>query len=160
LGNANLLDLVGKVIIIVEKDNTAFMENSDFYEYVNMTSNSVFMRALKYYDVKFTPDMNELIEFNKLNMTIVKPDTAMNPMNPSAILTRALGCQMVGMCYQVNDQFLKEDTAFFDTCGYAFCLKPEKLRYVPVIIPTPSAPDPALSYAPKEVKKDYYNIKF
>jgi len=159
LGNAKLLDLVGKIIIIVEKDNTAFMENSDFYEYVNMTSNSVFMRALKYYDVKFTPDMNELIEYNKLNMTLVKPDTGVNPVNPSGILTRTLGCQMAGMCYQVNDQFLKEDTAFFDTCGYAFCLKPEKLRYIPVVIPDPIPPNPALSYAPRQITKDFYNIK-
>lgn len=159
LGNVKLLDLIGKIAIIVQKDNTAFMENSDFYEYVNMTSNSVFMRALKYYDVKFTPDMNELIEYNKLNMTFARPDTGSRPPNPSGILTRAMGCQMTGMCYQTRDQTLQEDTAFFDTCGYAFCLKPEKLRYIPVIIPDPKPPNPALSYAPRQTTKPYFSIK-
>ena len=30
-----------------------------------MCSNSVFMRALRDYDVKYTPDFHELIDFNK-----------------------------------------------------------------------------------------------
>ena len=159
LGNVKLLDLVGKIIIIVEKDNTAFMENSNFYEYVNMTSNSVFMRAIKYYDAKFTPDMNELIEYNKQNMTLVKPDVGSNPPNSSSILTRTLGCQMVAMRYQLDDQFLKENNAFFDVNGYAFCLKPANLRYIPIVIPDPPPPDPALSYGPRHIEKDYYKIK-
>ena len=147
LGNVKLLDLVGKIIIIVEKDNTAFMENSNFYEYVNMTSNSVFMRAIKYYDAKFTPDMNELIEYNKQNMTLVKPDVGSNPPNSSSILTRTLGCQMVAMRYQLTDQYLNEDTLFFNSSGHAFCLKPVPLRYMPVYIAAPTVPDPKLSYA-------------
>ena len=159
LGNVKSLDLVGKIILIVEKDNTAFMENIAFYEYVNMTSNSVFMRAIKYYDVKFTPDMNELIEYNKQNMTLVKPDVGANPPNCSAILTREMGCQMVCMRYQLDDNFLKEDMAFFDSCGYAFCLKPANLRYIPVVIADPPPPNPALSYAPRHIEKDYYKIK-
>jgi hypothetical protein len=159
LGSIKLLDLVGKIIIIVEKDNTAFMENSDFYEYVNMTSNSVFMRAIKYYDAKFTYDMSELIEYNKQNMTLVKPDSGENPDNCSAILTRTFGCQMTCMRYQLDDEFLKEDTAFFDACGYAFALKPKHLRYIPVIIPDPPAPDPKLSYASRTLEKPYYKFK-
>ena len=158
LGNAPLLSLLGKIIIIVEKDdNTSYMENVDFYEYVNMTSNSVFMRSIKYYDAKFTPDMYELQEYNKQNMCLVKPDIGVAPPNCSAILTRALGCQMVGMRYQLNDAFLQEDTAFFDACGYAFCLKPAELRYIPIELPDPPQPNPELAYAPRTLQTDYYN---
>ena len=41
-----------KVILIVDRINNAFLENSDFLEYVNLTSNSVFMRASDYYNIK------------------------------------------------------------------------------------------------------------
>jgi hypothetical protein len=160
LGSVKLLDLIGKIIVIVEKGNTAFMQNTSFYEYVNMTSNSVFMRALKYYDAKFTPDMNELINFNKQNMTIVKCDSGSSPENPSAVLTRTMGCQMAAMRYQLNDAFLKEDNAFFDSYGYAFCLKPENLRHIPIVVADPPPPDKKLSYAPKQKVANYYNITF
>ena len=66
------------------------MDTQEFYEYVNMTSNSVFMRALHYYDIKYTPDMNELIEANKLGMTIGMPDKGNNPENPSGIVMKEI----------------------------------------------------------------------
>ena len=53
LGREKLLDFMGKVIIIVDRTNNSFLECQEFYEYVNMTSNSLFMRALHYYDIKY-----------------------------------------------------------------------------------------------------------
>jgi hypothetical protein len=44
-GNVELKKLMGKVIIIVDRSNIAFLECPEFYKFVNMTSNSVFMRA-------------------------------------------------------------------------------------------------------------------
>jgi hypothetical protein len=160
LGAVPLLKLCGKILVVVEKNDTPFMSNSDFYEYVNMTSNSVFMRSLRYHDVQYSPDTGELKNFNKQFMTIVKPDTGSNPNNPSGILTRALGCQLSAMRYQNPDAFLKEDTAFFDACGYAFCLKPEALRYIPVLVNAPTPPNPALSYAPKQLDKPYFKATY
>lgn len=147
LGSVPLLQLCNKIVIIADKANSAFIENDSFREYVNMTSGSVFMRALSYYNVKFTPDMNELTNYNKQQMTIVLPDDGTNPANPSGILCRGLGCQMVAMRYQLTDQYLNEDTLFFNSSGHAFCLKPVPLRYMPVYIAAPTAPDPKLSYA-------------
>jgi len=65
------------------------------------------------------------------------PDNTPNPDNPSGLLARSLGCQMVAMRYQLPDSLLKEDTNFFDQHGHAFVLKPEELRYVPVFIEEP-----------------------
>ena len=64
-GTTPLTEMMGKISIIVDRSNLAFLECKEFYEYVNMTSNSVFMRALRFNDVKFTHDMNELIDYNK-----------------------------------------------------------------------------------------------
>jgi hypothetical protein len=91
--------------------------------------------------------MDELKTYNKQNMTMVIPDDGVNPDNPNGLMSRALGCQMVAMRYQVTDSNLKEDTDFFDTTGHAFSLKPADLRYIPVTIPAPPPPNPALSYA-------------
>ena len=158
LGSLPLLSFQNKVILIVDKINNAFLENQDFLEYVNLTSNSIFMRASDYYNVKNAPDINELTEYNKRAMTIVFPDSGVNPTNPSGYLCRASGCQMVAMRYQMVDNFLMENALFFDTCNYAFCLKPADLRYVPVTIPTPTPQNPAYSYATRNVSSDYYNF--
>jgi hypothetical protein len=159
LGNLPLLELSGKIVVIVDKsDGSAFMDNKDFYEYVNMTSSSMFMRALHYYDIKNTPDLNELQQYNKRNMTIAMPDKGSNPPNPSAVVCREAGCQMIAMRYQLFDINLQENISFFDTTGSAFVLKPEKLRYIPVTIPEPPPQNPALSYATRQVSSDYYKF--
>jgi hypothetical protein len=158
LGDVPLLSLMNKIIIIVDRSNPSFMENENLIEYVNMTSNSIFMRALNYNEVKQTPDMQELIQYNKKNMTIVFPDPGVNPPNISSLLVREMGCQMPAMRFQMVDQYLEENAVFFDNAGYAFVLKPEKLRYVPVKIAAPTPQKPELSYASRTISKDYYKF--
>jgi hypothetical protein len=158
LGGAKLLSFAKKVIIIVDRSNIAFLECQEFYEYVNMTSNSVFMRALHYYDIAYTPDINELIEYNKQCMTIGMPDKGANPANPSGIVLRETGTQMMAMRYQSFDNNLEESNMLFDTGGYAFILKPENLRYVPVTIEAPPPQNPDLSYATRTLSSDFYKF--
>lgn len=157
-GDVELRKLMGKVVIIVDRSNIAFLETPEFYKFVNMTSNSVFMRALHYYDIKYTPDMNELIAFNKQNMTIGMPDKGSNPENPSTIVMREMGVQLLGMRYQKIDTNIEENDIFFDENGYAFVLKPEKLRYIPITIPLPPPQDPELAYATRTVQSDFYKF--
>jgi cell division protein ZapA (FtsZ GTPase activity inhibitor) len=157
-GDVELKKLMGKVVIIVDRSNISFLECPEFYKFINMTSNSVFMRALHYYDIKYTPDMNELIEFNKQNMTIGMPDKGSNPENPSTIVMREMGVQLLGMRYQNIDTNIEENDIFFDENGYAFVLKPEKLRYIPITIPLPPPQDPQLSYATRTVQSDFYKF--
>lgn len=158
LGEVKLLDLAGKITIIVDRSNISFLECQEFYEYVNMTSNSLFMRALHYYDIAYSPDMNELIEFNRRCMTIGMPDKGANPENPSAIVLRETGTQLIAMRYQLFDANLEESDMKFDLEGYAFILKPEALRYVPVVIDAPPAQNPKLSYATQVVSSDFYKF--
>ena len=160
LGAVPLLTFKNKVILVVDRSNTSFLENEAFLEYVNLTSNSVFMRGYRYYDVKNNPDVQELTDFNKTGMTIVFPDTGSDPANPSALLCRTYGCQMVAMRYQYVDNFLTENNLFFDKASSAFSLKPEELRYKPVTIANPTPQNPALSYATRKVATDFYSFKF
>jgi hypothetical protein len=160
LGSVPLLTFQNKVILIVDKINNAFLENENFLEYVNLTSNSIFARVYDYYNVKNNPDTQELTEYNKKNMTIVIPDSGSSPANPSGILCRAYGCQMVAMRFQTVDNFLTENTLFFDRSNYAFALKPIDLRYQPVTVEDPTPQNPAYSYATRNSTTDYYSFNY
>jgi hypothetical protein len=160
LGTVPLLSLQNKVILIVDRSNTAFLENQQLNEYINITSNSIFMREYSYYNIKNNPDINELTEFNKQGMTIIVPDNGPNPDNPSGLVSRASGCQMVAMRYQLVDNFLMENTLFFDKAGYAFVLKPYELRYQVVTVPAPTQQLPEYSYATRTSSTDYYSFNF
>jgi len=159
LGNNHLLSFQNKIILIVDKINNSFLENAEFLEYVNLTSNSIFMRAYNYYDIKNSPDTQELTNYNMTGMTIAFPDTGTSPSNPSGLLCRNYGCQMVAMRYQFVDNYLIENAGFFDQCGYSFCLKPAALRNQPVTIATPTPQNPDYSYASRSVSTDYYSFK-
>ena len=158
IGNIPILNLKGKIVVVVDKSNTSFLDNQPFLEYVNITSNSIFMRALHYYDIKNTPDINELQNYNKQNMTIAMPDIGSNPPNPSGIVVRETGCQLIAMRYQYIDQYIEENISFFDENGFAFVLKPERLRYIPVILPDPIPQKPELSYETRNISSKYYNF--
>jgi hypothetical protein len=160
LGSVPLLQLQNKVILIIDRSNTAFLENDDLLEFVNLTSNSIFMREYDFYNVKNNPDINELTDFNRRGMTIVLPDTGASPSNPSGMTCRASGCQMVAMRYQLVDNFLMENALFFDRAGYAFALKPVNLRYEPVTVPAPTPQNPEYSYATRTASTDFYSFNF
>ena len=159
IGDVKLIKLSKKIILMVDKTNNRYLDNEDFYEYVNITTNSVFARALNFYNIKNTPDLSELQNFNKKNMTICMPDKGPSPTNPSAIVSRETGSQMTAMRYQDYDVNLQEDEKFFNDNGYAFVLKPERLRYIPVTIPKATPQDPAVSYQTRTVKSDFYDFK-
>lgn len=127
LGNVKLTDLQNKIIIAVDKSNPAFLDNKNFYEYVNIISNSEYMRTLRVYDIVYSPDMNELINYNKYNMSICLPDKGANPSNPNIDKIKESGTQMVAMMYQHPDENLDKINFIFDETGYAFVLKPTQL---------------------------------
>lgn len=160
IGGVPLLQLQNKIVLIVDKTNNAFLQNEAFLEYVNLTSNSAFMRCIEYYNVKNNPDTQELTEYNRRNFCMVIPDKGINPANPSSTLCRTYGCQMVAMRFQYVDNFLLENTMFFDRAGYAFALKPLALRYNPVTIAEPTPQNPAYSYETRSAATDYYSFNF
>lgn len=157
LGSQKLKLFLGKIIISVDRANPMF-ENTPLKEYVNIASNSIFLRGLRYYDVVNTPNSDELIEFNKKNISFTMPDLSVYNNNVSPILTFNYGCQWVGMNFQNFDDNMEYYTMFFDKVGHAFVLKPENLRFVPVTIPDPTPQNPANSFTTRNVSTDYYSF--
>ena len=127
----SLLDLTGKIVIAIDKSNTTFIDTK-LYEFINIASNTHFMRLLRYTnDVKLTPDMKELIEFNKTNLTLCLPDLRSKLNNPDFDVSKKYGVQLTAMSFQNNDDKLKKYNQRFNEVNYAFILKPLELRYIP-----------------------------
>lgn len=158
LGNVSILEFGPKIIIVVDKQNSDFMKNKNLYEFVNMTSSSVFMQELTFSDVQNIPNMQELQNNNKTNMTMVIPNKSSAPENSNGIITRELGCQFTAMQYQHADDMLQESDDFFNKSGYAFVLKPKKLRYEPVYVKTPSPQTNEVSFKSRKVEGDFYSF--
>jgi len=151
-----LKNFMGKVIIVVDASNKLY-KTSKLDEIINITSDSIFIQQLRDYDVKFTPSVDELINSNKKNMAITMPDLKADNDNINPGLHFKMGCQMVCMNFQNVDSNLIYYLEEFNTNGSAFMLKPESLRYVKVYAENPTAQNPELSYAPKQLKKPYFN---
>ena len=148
IGAMQVKKLMSKVIIIVDKSNPLFTDTL-INEYVNIASSTPFMRTLRYKDVQFTPDMDELKFFNKQNMSICLPDLSGKNNNFSPRLAMAYGCQLIGMSFQNFDSNMEDYVSIFDDAGSAFVLRPKLLRYVPVYIDKPPPAEDRLSYAPR-----------
>ena len=93
--------------------------------------------------------MDELMEHNKKNMSIVLPDLNSLDKNQNAALQQKYGCQFTCMSYQNLDANLEYYLKFF--ANSAFVLKPANLRYKPTTIKKPPPQDPSLSYAPRSI---------
>tara|TARA_Y100000992_G_scaffold295251_1_gene255947 strand:+ start:816 stop:1907 length:1092 start_codon:yes stop_codon:yes gene_type:complete len=157
LGKVPISDLMGKIIIVVDKTNTMF-EGTDLDEYVNLASNSVFMRALRNQDIEFAPNPKELIDYNKRQMTLSMPNLQEKDSNVKALMHAQYGVQMIGMCYQNYDENLKYYENMFAQKGHAFLLKPSKLRYKPQLINCPDKQTKNVSYAPRKKQTGYYKL--
>lgn len=158
LGAVPIKKFVGKAIIVVDKSNPLF-ESTDLEEYINITSNSVFMRAYRFNNIVNTHNMNELINYNKKNMMITIPNLSSSNDNYSANLCMKYGCQFIGMSFQNLDTNMEFYNKIFENDHHAFVLKPETLRFIPVTIEKPAPPPKEYSFGPREVSSDFYNFK-
>ena len=149
-------DVNGKVVIMVEKNsNTGGMpilyQSANMWELTNITTNSVFIHEKRFTDIKNTNAPNDVINFNRQNMTIVLPDLNENSTNYIYVVPRILGCQFIAMNFQNNDQNLISYNKFFDDSKSAFVPRPAELLYVPVFVPAPKPIDKALLFSTKNV---------
>lgn len=159
IGEEPLINFKGKIIIIVDKSNPLF-ENTLLDEYVNLSSNSIFMRKFRYsYEIKFAQDTSEIIEYNKKNMSICLPDLKSKPENYNVSIPMKYGCQMVALSFQNYDDNMKFYEKYFNGIGYSFSLKPDHLRHKPLTFTVPPRADKKLSYETKYVNKPYVSYK-
>ena len=137
IGAYGITSLMGKVIIIVDKSNSTFY-GSKLHEYVNLSSSTPLMRSLRFGEVEFCPDVEELIFFNKEKMTIVLPSYSANSKNSISSVAMSRGCQFIGMSFQNFDVNMEFYTKFFDESGHAFVKRPDRFIYEPQFIPIPT----------------------
>ena len=148
LGKESLKNFMEKIIIIVDKNNALF-EKTALDEYVNIASNTPHMRCIRYNQVKDTPSMSDLIDFNSKNMTICIPNLGITPINPSPMVAMQYGCQFVAMAFQNFDTNMEYYSMFFQESGSAFVLRPAELRFTPQTYPKPKPQDPKLGFGNK-----------
>lgn len=153
LGASKIKNLLGKVIIAVDNNDSSIIQQSKLNELINILGNSAFLRSLQYNDVAYTPDMDELTAFNKKNLCFTYPNISYKSDNYNSSVTMQYGVQMSAMCFQTNDSYLQAYTILFNKAGCAFILKPESLRYKIVEVSDPPK-DPSVSTAPVTYQKD------
>jgi hypothetical protein len=159
LMNEPLIQFLGKVIIMTDRSNHAFI-GTYLDEVTNISSNTTFCQLLRDYDIVYTPSTAELIEHNKKYTTISMCNlTQPTSDNMDSSIHMKYGCQMICMNFQSIDDHLVFYLEQFNEEGSAFKLKPEQLRYIPVQGTIPQKQNPQLSYAPKIVKKPYFSHK-
>lgn len=159
-GDTLLSELMGKICLFVDSNSLDYSSNKAFMEYVNSSTVTGFLKEMTQSAFKNIPSLDELIEYNKRNMTIILPDYA-DPRNSVAQAYQNAGCQVVAMMIWKNDSYLKSHNEFFtQQFKTSFVLKPEKYRYIPEMIDAPKAQDPANSYATRTLDTGVAGIKF
>ena len=122
LGNELLMELLGRVIIVIDKSNS-FYQNTSLYKYCNMSSNSSYLKLLKNSQLDDI-NKNQMVEYNKNNMSILIPDLTNSIYNLNGVNSFKYGIQMVAMNYQNYDNNLEKVIKYFDSNEKAFVLKP------------------------------------
>ena len=156
IGQQAITGFMGKVVIICDQINNNYTQNKNFYELVNMSSNSPFFKELRNYDIQYTHNAPGLEDFNKKNICMTMPDLSALNGNPAAALSFSYGCQMVCMNYSNLDKNMIYYLKQFNNAKSAFILKPKELRYIPVMIKKPPPQNPQLSFAPKKIDLPMY----
>ena len=160
LGLEPLNTLLGKVIIMVDKVESNHIRATKMEELTNMMGNSAFLHSLSYNDILYTPDMDEMIDYNKKNMTFAYPNLShesANKINSQTIMN--YGVHMVAMCFQNQDINLEiYNKTFEQSSPSAFLIKKPDLRYIPVTAEEPKTMKPELSYGFKTYETNYYNF--
>ncbi len=126
-------------------------------ELVNISWSSSVCRRLTYTQAAQTYDYEELINYNRRNITLVVPEVdtnIINNKNPEICFT--YGCQWVLMNYGSIDNGMETYTGKFGE--NSFVLKPEELRYKPVKYKTPPPQNPNVSFQPKRMQSPLFDF--
>jgi len=148
-----ICNLMGK-LVIVSGGNT---KGNGMDELVNMSWASSNMRRMTYTEASQTFDHEELIEYNKRNITLVVPDMRSTEVkNKNAEICFAYGCQWVAMNYGSLDNAMEVYTGQFATSSFA--IKPDPLRYHPVTYKKPEKQSAGVSFQPKQITSPMYDF--
>jgi hypothetical protein len=150
LGKLEIEKLKGNAVIIIDASNDMF-RNTRITDVVNTSSNSLHMRLYRYDSMTNLDVDDDLVSYNKNNMTICIPKSGSDPVNPDFGVASKLGTQVIAMCYQQFDTNMGSYHDYFNENKRSFILKPTSLRAPPIIEPEIEKQDPSYSYSNREV---------
>jgi len=149
-----ICNLQSKLIIV----SGGAMKGTLMEELVNMSWDTSQLRRLTYSQASQPHDYEELVDFNRNNITMVVPDLSsdLTNMNPQILFT--YGCQWNMKNYGSIDTAMELYIGEFQENSCV--LKPEPLRPLkPKVYKTPKQADPELSFQPLQKISPIYNVK-
>lgn len=113
------------------KSNTVFKQKYISLDYIIKHSNTIGDTILNDNDI-----LNNLTNFNKIGMTVVKPNQQTDVISTNYEPTEAIynGCQFIAMNFQINDDNMKNYLKIFK--DGSFKLKPASMRFTETEVPT------------------------
>lgn len=128
-----LIQFCNKCIIMVEYNNINYQTilKSDLYPLINLMTHATNFNLFREQTLFSTTSTEQLIQFNKNNVTIVLPNLTPGSANYDPRPAMQSGCQFVAMNFQNFDEYLEVYFEIFDDFQYSFVLKECKLRYIP-----------------------------
>ena len=142
LAQEPICNLAGKLIIV----SGGNMKGSTFEEIVNLSWSTSNLRRLTYMQASQPYDHEELIDSNRKHICMVIPEPIPDLKNNNPTILFGYGCQWNLMNYGSLDSMMEQYIGEFQQGSVI--LKPDYLRYHPVISKTPALPDPAISFQP------------
>lgn len=126
-------------------------------ELVNMSWSTSHLRRMTYTQASQPHDHDELIDYNRNNITMVVPDIGEDLVNINPQILFTFGCQWVMMNYGSIDTMMELYIGEFQE--NSLVLKPAALRPLrPKKYKKPAMPDPAVSYQPMQHTTPIYSV--
>ena len=155
IAQVGIKSLLNKLILFASSG----YESSNLAKLINHSWTRPFMRNLSHIEINNLYEPEELIEYNRVNLTRVYPDfkgAKTENYNPLPALYN--GCQFVCMNYTAIDDNMITYLDKFSKCN--FVLKPEKLRWQPKTYVAPLPQDPKVSYKPEVIVTPFYSLTY
>jgi len=139
-------------LIIVSGDA---MKGTLMEELVNLSWSTSHLRRMTYTQASQPHDQDELINYNRNNITMVVPDIGEDLINNNPQILFTFGCQWIMMNYGSIDNMMELYIGEFQE--NSIVLKPAALRPLkPKKYKKPTMPDPAVSFQPMQHTSPIY----
>jgi hypothetical protein len=126
-------------------------------ELVNLSWDTSNLRRMTYTQAAQVHDHEELIDFNRNNITMVVPDADGDLVNKNSEILFTYGCQWNLMNYGSADSVMEFYIGEFQ--DNSFVLKPAALRPLkPKKYKVPTLPDPSVSFQPMRKTSPIYDV--
>ena len=149
-----ICNLQSKLIIV----SGGSMKGTLMEELVNLSWSTSHLRRMTYTQASQPHDHEELIEYNRNNITMVVPDIGEDLVNSNPEILFTFGCQWIMMNYGSIDSMMELYIGEFQE--NSLLLKPAALRPLkPKKYKKPTMPDPAVSFQPMRHTTPIYDVQ-